>query len=250
MRHCAVTAFFVVSALALTAICLVFYFGILGASTLPVKLVPPALNSRTDVEPNLLWHVLYSIGRGVVAFVLGLAIFLLTVPMQRYPTWRFIVVVVGVSHAVPPLVWVPLALLAFGVNEHSLLIVSVIFVVQGLLVSAPEQLLYQRRRSSFYELVGVSPVRRFLFVELPDLLNEMSRSIIMLWLVLVGVVIATEYIGSVSGVGRALSILVSYADTGSVAAASTLTGLVTMCIAAGIDAAAARTHTTGRQSTL
>lgn len=245
MKYRAVAVLLAALALALTVVCLLTYLGVLGASSLPVRLVPPALNSRTDVEPNLLWHVLYSTGRGVVAFVVGLGIFLLTVPLHRYSGWRILVGVVGVSHAIPPLVWVPLMLLAFGVNEQSLLVASIIFVVQGLLVSAPEISLQTRRRLAFYRLIGVAPVRRFMSVELPDLVNEMSRAITMLWLVLVGVVIATEYVGSVSGVGRALSILVSYADTGSVLAVSLLTGLGTMCIAAGIDAFAARTRGVG-----
>jgi len=70
----------------------------------------------------------------------------------------------------------------------------------------------------------------------------------MLWLVLIGVVIATEYIGSVNGVGRALSILVSYADTGSVAAVSFFTGLVTIVVAASISAVTSRGYSTSARA--
>jgi len=145
-------------------------------------------------------------------------------------------------------VWVPLVLLTLGVNEDSLLLAGVIFVIQGLLVAGQQETHANSGRGDFYRLVGVSTLHRFVSVEVPDLLNETSRSISMLWLVLIGVVIATEYIGSVNGVGRALSILVSYADTGSVAAVSFFTGLVTIVVAASISAVTSRGYSTSARA--
>ena len=222
-------------ALATAGVSLACYFGALPSSHFPLYLSSPSLATREDMETNLVWQTAFTLGRCTVAFAFAALAY---IGLAAIFSWRMpasVRAAAAVAQSIPPLVFAPLLLLAFGANEPTLLLAAAAFTFFGLLISTPDRDVTRTTRAAFSRLARQSSAYRWWRLYLPETLSSMRDAFSMLWLVLVGVVVVLEYMGGTQGFGRAMSVLVSYAEISSVAWAS-----VGLAACAGIVSSALR----------
>jgi NitT/TauT family transport system permease protein len=153
---------------------------------------------------ELIRHVAASLRRVVIGFSLAAVVAIpLGLSIGGWPRWgRQAITVLDVLRPVPPFVWIPFALLWFGVGDLETLFVIFItsaFPIVTNTVAGIEAVDPIHYRSAL--CLGASRIRLFRYVVLPSALPQimigLRTGLGFAWMVLVG----AELIGSTSGLG-------------------------------------------------
>lgn len=172
----------------------------------PHEIVVTAIQSIED--GTLLVNVLVSLIRVLEGFILGLTLaFILGVTAGLSRKFEiFIDLLIQIIRPIPPIAWIPLAILWFGIGEQS----KIFIIFLGAFFPAFTNIFDGIRGidSRYFELGAVYEIPRGRFIRhvvlpaaLPQILTGIRLSISGAWLCLV----AAELIGATSGLGYMLS---------------------------------------------
>lgn len=170
---------------------------------------PPSAVAATAAEliasGELLRHIAASLRRVIAGFVIAAAVAIpLGLSMGAWPGWRRqMTTVIEVLRPIPPFAWIPIGLLWFGVgDEQSIFVIFIAAFFPMLLntVAGVDAVDSVHRRSAL--CLGASRLQLFLQVvlrgALPQIFVGLRISLGFAWMV----VVASELIGSVSGLGH------------------------------------------------
>jgi ABC-type nitrate/sulfonate/bicarbonate transport system permease component len=144
---------------------------------------------------------------------LGCALAVALAALTRALDSRVVLNLLVMLSAIPPLVWVPLSLTAFGLRSWAFDIPATLFVA-ALLAPALLQMAKRIPQGSVEMLVALGVPRSQILRQVlaPHLIHTAAPLVSLSYAVIFGVSAVLEYLGGFNGVGRALRLIAGYAE--------------------------------------
>jgi NitT/TauT family transport system permease protein len=174
-------------------------------SPLEVILASPSLFSTSEFLPDLI----YTVTRSLIAFVLSIPIGIFSGFVVFYSTRFRSLSEFGLDflRSIPATALVPVFMIIFGIGDKTKIAVGIFS--SSLVICLSTVLGLKNRnltRVNISRFVGLSPLRRFVFLDLPESLSEIFvglRAGVSLALILV--VVSEMFIGSNHGLGKVIN---------------------------------------------
>lgn len=179
--------------------------GLVPAAVLPSPGTVGAAALEEAASGRLVDHLLASARRLVIGFAIGAAIgVLLGLVMGMVQTARAALLpIIEIARPIPPLAWIPLALIWFGIDEASkvfLIALTACFPVLVATMKGVQQIDLTLIRAA--ESLDVAPSRMLLSVLLPAAMPDIVTGLRLGWTLGITILVGAEMIASTSGLGH------------------------------------------------
>lgn len=157
-----------------------------------------------DIEPNILWHFIYTTSRFVIGFLLGTAVGIaLGLFIAKY-SWLFNLLMPSIqaTRAVPALAIVPFFLLWFGFSETGKYLLVVVGTAFNIAVATYQIVkTVPEKHAIMFQSFGLRADNMILIYGLPRVAEQILPTLRFSLSAAIGLIIISELLGSQIGLG-------------------------------------------------
>lgn len=173
----------------------------------------PGLLASADLSSDILVHIVVTVGRSELILLLGLIFTAQLVFISMVVRSRLFTEALTLLSAVPPLVWVPLSLAYFGLNQAAFDVPASLFVSAMLAPSATSYLSCPPKSAdAAMRLIGLTPGEIWWKLNFPWLVDRLTSQLNLIVALTFGMCTVVEYMSGTYGVGAVLKLLTGAAE--------------------------------------